>query len=112
MRILLLIVLFLGPAKDAETIIGTWVSKEDSLYTKTFTKNGACSEKYGNIEYDPFEYYIETSCGVDSDIEANFLKLVDCEFDITYCFEINNVSSYYLSLTNMDTGKTTLYRKL
>lgn len=100
----------------AISILGNWVSVEDSLWKLIFKKDYTCHQYYGGAltETDSFEISNSISkCGTDlpADANTNYLQLTDIKSGDRICYEINGITVAGMSLRVIDKGGALVFRK-
>jgi hypothetical protein len=100
--------------KDS-SIIGSWVSEEDSLYKIVFTAD-KCYDYYEGVISDSSTYVISNSspqCGQNVPVEnyTSYLQLTSLKDGEKTCYEINGITSQTLSLRELDQGEPSVYKR-
>lgn len=98
------------------SIIGTWLSEKDSNWKLVFTSSN-CYQYYNNILIETNTYSISNTtpqCGKVVPITnyTSYLKLTEVNNTSNFtCYEINGITSQYLSLRQIDKGVILLFIK-
>lgn len=98
------------------SIVGTWVSEDDSNWKLIFTADNKCYQYYSNSLTETDSFIISNTspqCGVRVPIDnyTSYLQLINTQNAETICYEINGITDKNLSLRVIDNGGAIVFVK-
>lgn len=92
------------------SIVGEWISEEDTRWKWVFTADGECKDYYSGVLKNTYTYTISNTsprCGRDVHIDRNTSYLSLTKVSNTpkkICYEINGVTDTHLSIRALGRG--------
>ena len=104
-----------APHQDS-TIVGTWISEEDSSWTLMFTAGNKCFDYYEEALTDSSTYSISNTspqCGQNVPVGnyTEYLQLTSLKNGDKTCYEVNGITSKTLSLSVIDKGGAFVFNR-
>src|SRR5690606_30931391 len=97
-----------------DTIIGTWISQEDTLWKWVYTTNGTCLDYYEDSLQDTYQYNIDSTspqCGQIVPTGPLFLYLKLQNSIDTICYEITGLNITFLNLREITSARFFFFDK-
>ncbi|MEB2781125.1 hypothetical protein [Algoriphagus persicinus] len=108
---------FIININNQTSIIGTWVSTDDTSWKRIFKTDGKCYEYYGGQLQDTYVYSIKTggvlcSKSIIQKPNISYLELINVSnSQDKYCYEIASLSQNYLQLIYFQNGKSQRFKR-
>ncbi|WP_281756620.1 hypothetical protein, partial [Neptunitalea chrysea] len=96
----------------AQKIKGTWISQDDTNFKVVISNTTYKVYSVGELT-STYEYVIGPQCGVETDFNANFLKLTDAS-GYVQCYELYGADANgngVLSMRYLGNGKIFVFNK-